>query len=125
MRLGLVLEGLALAGVGIALFASPGSSDSLWPWPLTPLTARAIGAFVTGFGVAALQAAWEDDIGRLAGSAYAYAVLGLLELVVALRYTDAFDESGVRGVVYVAFAVLALVTGLVGSVLARGSAQRA
>jgi hypothetical protein len=115
----LVAEGLVLAGVGISLFVAPDTADSLWPWPLTPLTARATGAFLVGFGAAALQAIWENDVRRLAGSAYAYATLGLLELVVVLRYTDALDGSGLRGVGYVVFAALVLVTGIAGSVLAR------
>jgi hypothetical protein len=115
----LVAEALVLVGVGISLFVAPDTADSLWAWPLTPLTARATGAFLVGFGLAAVQAAWENDIGRLAGSAYAYATLGLLELVTVLRYTDALDGSGLRGVGYVAFSALVLITGLAGSVLAR------
>lgn len=115
----LVFEGVVLVGVGLALFIEPSTADDLWPWPLTPLTSRAIGAFLVGFGAAALQAAWENDIGRLVGSAYAYATLGLLELVAVLRYPDALDGSAGRGVAYVAFAALVLVTGLVGSALGR------
>jgi hypothetical protein len=125
LRALLVVQGVVLAGVGIALFASPGTSDSLWPWQLTPLTARAIGAFLVGFGAAALQGAYENDIRRLAGSAYAYATLGLLELVAVLRYPDALDGSGTRGIVYVAVAGLVLGTGLAGSVRAWGGPQRA
>jgi hypothetical protein len=126
LRALLVAEGLALAGVGISLFASPDTADSLWPWQLTPLTARATGAFLVGFGAAALQAAFENDIGRLTGSAYAYLTLGLLELIAVLRYPDALDGSGARGVGYVAFAALVLATGLVGSARARaGRLERA
>lgn len=115
LRALLLGEALVLAGIGISLFAAPDTADSLWPWTLTPLTARAIGAFVIGFGGAAAQAAWENDIARLAGSAYAYATLGLLELVAVLRYPHELDGSGTRGVAYVAFAVLVLLTGVAGS----------
>jgi hypothetical protein len=86
---------------------------------LTPLTARAIGAFLAGFGAAAAQAAWENDIDRLTGSAYAYAVLGLLELVAVARYPDELDGSGARGVLYIGFAALVLLTGVAGSALSR------
>ncbi len=115
LRAALLGEALVLAGVGISLFAAPDTADSLWPWTLTPLTARAIGAFLVGFGATAVQAAWENDIGRLAGSAYAYATLGLLELVAVLRYPHELDGSGLRGVAYVAFAALVLLTGAAGS----------
>jgi hypothetical protein len=125
LRAALVVEGLVLSGVGIALFVAPDTGDSLWPWVLTPLTARAIGAFCAGFGAAALQAAFENDIGRLAGSAYAYATLGLLELVAVLRYPDELDGSGARGIAYVALAALVFLTGVAGSVRARRGSQRA
>jgi hypothetical protein len=121
LRVVLIGEALVLAGVGISLFAAPSMADSLWPWTLTPLTARAIGAFLVGFGAAAAQAAWENDIGRLTGSAYAYATLGLLELVAVARYPDELDGSGARGVVYVAFAALVVLTGVAGSALSRGA----
>jgi hypothetical protein len=119
LRAVLVFEALVLAGAGVSLFVAPSSADSLWPWTLTPLTARAIGAFVAGFGAAAAQAAWENDITRLTGSAYAYATLGVLELVAVLRYPGELEGSGARGVVFVAFAVLVLLTGLAGSALGR------
>ena len=119
LRILLIGEGLVMAVVGVTLFVSPDSADELWPWMLTPLTARAVGAFVIGFGAAALQAAWENDIGRLTGSAYAYATLGLLELIAVLRYTDQFDDGSVRGLLYLAFAVLVLLTGVAGSARAR------
>jgi hypothetical protein len=119
LRAVLVFEALVLAGVGVWLFVAPDSADSLWPWTSTPLTARAIGAFLAGFGAAAAQAAWENDITRLTGSAYAYATLGLLELVAVLRYPDELDGSGARGVVFVGFAALVLLTGLAGSALGR------
>jgi hypothetical protein len=125
LRAVLVAEGLVLAGVGVTLFAVPDTADSLWAWPLTPLTARAIGAFLAGFGAAALQAAREADITSLRGSAYAYATLGLLELIAVLRYPHELDGSGARGVAYVAFAAVVLATGLAGSVLGRRApAQR-
>jgi hypothetical protein len=115
----LVMEALVLTGVGISLFVAPDTADSLWPWKLTPLTARAIGSFLVGFGAAAAQATWENDVGRLRGSAYAYATLGLLELVALLRYPHELDGSGARGGAYVALAVLVLLTGLAGTVLRR------
>ena len=120
LRAVLVVEGLVLAGVGVALFVAPDAAgDSLWPWTLTPLTARGIGAFLVGFGAAALQAVWENDIDRLAGSAYAFVTLGLLELIALLRYQHELDGSGARGVIYVAFVVLVLLTGIAGSALSR------
>ena len=48
-------------------------------------------------------------------------MLGLLELITVMRYPDALDGSGARGVAYIAFAALVLLTGLLGSARARGA----
>lgn len=119
LRAALLLQALTMAGVGIALYASPGSADSLWPWTLTPLTARAVGAFVIGFAAAAAQAVAENDVGRLVGSALAYMVLGGLELVAVLRYTSELDGSGARGAIYVTFVAGVLAVGVAGLAWAR------
>jgi len=39
-----VAVGLLALATGLALFLAPGTMNDLWPWPLTPLTARVIGA---------------------------------------------------------------------------------
>jgi hypothetical protein len=36
--------GVLALGFGLFMFLSPGSVDDLWPWPLTPLTARVVAA---------------------------------------------------------------------------------
>jgi drug/metabolite transporter (DMT)-like permease len=118
LRLALGAQAIVMAGVGVALFVSPGSADSLWPWTLTPLTARAIGAFLIGFAAAASWAVFDNDLRHLGGSAWAYALLGMLELIAFLRYPDELDGSGARGVIYVAFVATVLAAGLVGLYLA-------
>ena len=53
-------------GLAVVLLADPTRGARLWPWALTPLTARAIGAWLFGFGVAA---ALSLSSGTFAGSA--------------------------------------------------------
>jgi hypothetical protein len=36
--------GIAALATGVFLFAAPTAAISIWPWPLTPLTARVLGA---------------------------------------------------------------------------------
>jgi hypothetical protein len=74
--------------VGAALFASPGTETALWPWPLTPLTARTVAAWLLAFGVGTVLALRDRDLGRLELAAVAYAVFGALEIVVLLLYAD-------------------------------------
>jgi hypothetical protein len=44
LRLVLVFTGLLQAGLGIALLLNPAAIHGLWPWSLTPITARLLGA---------------------------------------------------------------------------------
>jgi len=44
LRLVLLFTGLLQAILGIALLLNPAAINGLWPWPLTPITARLLGA---------------------------------------------------------------------------------
>jgi hypothetical protein len=52
-----VLGGLILAGA-VALYAAPGALGELWPWPLTPLLARAIASWYALIATALLVSAF-------------------------------------------------------------------
>jgi hypothetical protein len=82
-----------MLAIGLYLFIAPASGDALWPWDLTPLTARAIGAFVAGFGASALHAVAANDLARFDGAALAYAALGALELVAVARYAGDREQA--------------------------------
>jgi membrane protein CcdC involved in cytochrome C biogenesis len=118
----LVAEGLAMIAIGAVLLISP-EDAGFWPWALTPLTSRAIGAFVIGIGLAALTAALENDLGRFRGAAYAYGALGALELLAAVIHSDDFGGDDLATAIYVAFLVAVLATGAYASIAARASAR--
>jgi peptidoglycan/LPS O-acetylase OafA/YrhL len=118
LRVTLGGQAVVMVGLGIALWASPSSADTIWPWPLTPLTARAVGAFLIGFAAAAAFAALDNRIERLRGAAYAYATLGVLELLAALIFGEHFDDG--ESAIYVLFAASVLLVGLAGSATVRG-----
>jgi hypothetical protein len=109
-----------MLGVGIALYVAPADVDAIWPWTLTPLTSRAVGAFLIGFGAAAVHAVVENDVTRFEGAAYAYATLGALELVALARYTDTLDAPAIGEAAFFAFTVSVLAVGIAGSLRARG-----
>lgn len=113
------VEAVVLFGIGVALFAAPARTAGWWPWPLTPLTARAVGAWCLGLGVAAAQACVERDVRRLRPAALAFVVFGLLQAVALLRHGDVLDPDRPVTWVYVAFLVLATAIGLVVLLLAR------
>jgi hypothetical protein len=50
---------------GMPLLLAATALLDAWPWALTPLTGRAIGAWAIGIGTIAAHAAWENNWWRL------------------------------------------------------------
>jgi len=123
LRATLVLQALVMGGVGCVMYIEPSTAGDLWPWTLTPLTARAVSAFLIGFALAAAYAAADNGLERFAGAAYAYATLGALELLAAAIFSGDFD-GGARTALYLAFTATVLVVGAVGSLAVRGAQGR-
>src|SRR5207249_1267256 len=87
----MMAEAVVLAGLGIALLIAPLSMAGVWPWALTSLTARAIGAWLLGIGVGAGWVAWEADFERARIAFVAFSLAVLLQLVALARYGDEVD----------------------------------
>lgn len=121
----LAVQAGTLLGFGLTLFVAPQVTAPLWPWALSPLTGRAVGAWLLGLGVAAAQACVEDDWRRIGAAMRSYTLLGVLELVALARYPDAVDWTGPGGWVYVAFLVSILAVGLAGWYATRPALRRA
>jgi hypothetical protein len=85
-----------MIGLGIGLFVAPVQAGELfWPWKLTALTGRAIGAWLIGIGTAAAHIAYEKDWWRGEVGALAFWVFGALELVTLARFaTDRYQVEG-------------------------------
>ena len=110
LRVTVLVQGLVLLGVGSALFVLPAVATALWPWPLTPLTARVVAAWLLAFGLCAILAWNSKDLARLDVAAWAYGLLAVLEVVVIIRYTGTVRWSTPAIWVYVALAASILVT---------------
>src|SRR5438552_2199911 len=72
------LYAVILLGVGIGLFITPESIAALWAWNLTPLTGRAIGAWLLGLGLAAAQLVRENDSARVRPALLSAVALSIL-----------------------------------------------
>jgi hypothetical protein len=114
LRVALAVESAVLLGVGAAISVAPATAEKLWPWPLTPLTARVVGAWLVAFGVATALAALAGDLERLRTAAVAYTVFGALVLVVVAWYRDTVAWDRPVAWAFVAVAVAVVLTGAAG-----------
>jgi hypothetical protein len=124
LRVVLILQAAILIPLGIALLAVPVRAAAIWPWPLTPLTGRAIGAWVLGIGILAMHMTLENAVERLAVPMTSYVAFAALELIALARYTDTPDLSTAGAIVFAVFLAGMLVIGVYGA-LAAGQADRA
>jgi hypothetical protein len=113
----LAVQGAVMLVVGALLFVRPGLLTA-WPWALTPLTSRAVGAWLISFGVAAGASLVENDLARLRMSAIAYLVFAVAELLALLRFAGDL-RWGAAAWTYLAFLVFVGVTAAAGVQLSR------
>ncbi len=107
----LLVEGAVMLAAGLLLLIAPGRADDIWPWALTPLTSRAIGAFLLGIGLSALIAVRDDDPVSFRGAAMAYTALGLLELLALNLNTPDLGDRPLATTLYAVFWVAVVLTG--------------
>jgi hypothetical protein len=114
MRIVLLTQSLAMLVMGIGLFIFPNPIASFWPWKLTALTSRAVGAWFIGVGVFALHSVKENDFNRVKSGLVSYFGLGLLQLVALLRYPSDVDWMRSSAWIYLFFIVSVFLVGLYG-----------
>lgn len=111
VRIVLVVQAAVMLVVGLLLLLAPTVLHGAWPWQLTPLTSRAIGAWAIGIGIIAAHASWENDWWRLRPMMASYTLLGVLQLTAVLRYRTDLDGSRAAAVGYVCFLATILLLG--------------
>jgi hypothetical protein len=107
----LVLQATPVTAIGLAMLVVPHRSADGWPWSLSPLTARTVGAWLLATGVLVLHAAVENDLDRMFPAAFTWLVSGLLQGVAILRHLGDFEGATLAGSVYLAFPVSLLLLG--------------
>lgn len=125
LRLLLTVLAAVLLVAGASLLLAPASVADAWPWPLTDLTARAVGAWLVGLGWAAAHARLIDDVAWVQPLGLTGATFVLLESIALVRYGEALDWTSAQAVAY-----LALLVGIGGAAvwilaLGRGTGVRA
>ena len=98
--------------LGVALLVAPAQTSPLWPWPLTVLTAQAVGAWLIGIGLGAVLGAWENDWRRLLAASPTYVCFGALGLLAMVRYSGAVSWNSLSAWVLIAVLVSMLLGGI-------------
>ncbi len=119
---GLLGAAVPVLALGVGLFCWPTSAGESWSWPLTPLVAQALGAWLVGLGLVLVSAAHERDWVRVFPASAGLVALSLLQLAALLRF-DRPPESVIAWV-WVLLLVALGVTGALAAA-ARLSAGRA
>ena len=112
MRVLVLGQGGGMLVFGAGLFLLPSAVAPLWPWPLTTLTSRAIGAWLIGIGFAAVHATRENDLPRITPLAGGYVAFAVLELIALARYAGTVNWAMPAAWVYLAFLLSILPVGL-------------
>jgi hypothetical protein len=112
MRIILIGQGGGMLAFGVGLLLVPEVIGSAWPWHLTPLTGRAIGAWLVGIGFAAVHAARENDVTRIKPLEGGYTAFAVLQLVAIARYSGDVAWNSAAAWVYLTFLLSILFVGL-------------
>jgi hypothetical protein len=116
VRHGLLAAGAAVTAAGLLVFAAPALAIPVWPWELTPLTARVVAAVIALFGSLWVSVALHRGRGAARIPLESHAVgLACLLLAAARGHGDiAWGEplaallvAGVAGMLLVDLAILA------------------
>lgn len=113
-RLTLFGAGGLLLAVGAVLVLAPAVAEPLWPWQLTPLTSRMIGAWVVAQGVWAVAAGRENDWTRLGPVMVELSLVAILQLIALARYAAAVDWTRPQAWAYLVFWVGVVTFGVYG-----------
>ncbi|MBI3941887.1 MAG: hypothetical protein HY326_02650 [Chloroflexi bacterium] len=111
IRLVFAIQGVFLLLLGVVLFVAPVQMVSLWPWQLSPLTGRAVAAWLVGVGATLLQMVWENDLERIRPALISLTLFSVLQLIAVARFASTINW-GATAWIYVAFlTILLLVNG--------------
>jgi len=115
LRTTLIVQGAVMVIFGVAMLLFPEMTIPLWPWKLSSLTSRAIGAWGVGIGIIALHATWENAWERLWPMFTGYVIYGTLQTVNLLRYPVTLDWTRFSALTYTIFVLSILLTGAYGT----------
>ncbi|MGZ5324365.1 MAG: hypothetical protein ACXWZ3_10085 [Solirubrobacterales bacterium] len=123
LRVALIAEAALLLVASALMLLAPETAAELWPWALTPLTSRALGAFTLGVSLVALMVVRDDTIVLFRGTAAAYAALGMLQLLAVALHSGDLGGDGLATGAYLGFWAAVALTGAYGLIAASASSR--
>jgi hypothetical protein len=114
VRAALGVQGVVMLALGVALLAAPVQAARLWPWPLTALTGRAVGAWLVGLGIMAVQSWHADRRDTVAIVFPATIVYGALQLAVLAGFAHSVHWDQASAWCYLLFLASLLIVGIAG-----------
>lgn len=109
-----ILHGISGFVIGILLFLFPQTVLSIWPWSLTPLTSRALAAWLISFSIVDLQMVRDYDWSRTKIISFEYVVSVLFAMIALARYSNEVNGQGAGIVGYLLYLIVMLVIGMIG-----------
>jgi hypothetical protein len=107
----IITQASLLILVGTALLLAPTSVAPLWPWKLTALTARAVGAWLIGLSLTGVQALYENDRTRLGPAGVVAFTWAVAQLAIVALFAGSIDWTRPTSGLYVAFVVSVVAIG--------------
>jgi hypothetical protein len=80
---------IPILGAGIGMYVFPGPGSRHWAWPLPPLAAQALAAWMIALGLLLATVAREGDLLRIRPASAGLVALALFELLALVRYPGA------------------------------------
>jgi hypothetical protein len=102
----------------VALFLVPEAVFPLWPWELTPLTAKALAAGFFAVVTASVQFLRENSWSRSRTGTVSYLLIGALQLIAFARYSGTVEWGRPGTWLYLLFMTAFLVGGLLSTIQA-------
>jgi len=93
MRMVFPINAVVFGVLGVSLFIAPETVGNIWPWPLTPLTARVIAGWLMDLAIFSLLIAQARYWGTLRLVMLSSVVWPVLLLVGSLRFKDSFSSE--------------------------------
>lgn len=111
LKILIAAQSVVMLVIGVALLVVPLSVAPHWPWTLSALTGRAIGAWLIGLGMAAGQEVFENELRRVRNVALCSIVFPMLIFVALLRYHAQVRWNEAASWLFVAFWATVLIAG--------------